>query len=81
MPETANRPRATYHAKHKRFDAPTVKIGEIYFFPEDIRPSEKREDRPFETQVCYYDRGKWMQDTFYLTQERHDLILSAIPKK
>lgn len=59
----------------KRPPRKTHKFGDLslyydrkYYFPGDIKPSDKREGRPWEIQVVFYD-GKWRQDTFYCTDE------------
>ena len=49
----------------------------IYYFPSDIKESDKREDRPFEIQVVYY-RGKWYQDTSYITNDFKEFLLNAL---
>ena len=49
----------------------------VYYFPSDIKESDKREGKPFEIQGVYY-RGKWHQDTFYITNEFREILLNAL---
>lgn len=49
----------------------------VYYFPSDIKESNKREGRPFEIPVVYY-RGKWYQDTFYITKDFKEFILNVL---
>ena len=43
----------------------------------DIKESNKREGKPFEIQGVFY-RGKWYQDTFYITKEDFVFLLNAL---
>lgn len=67
-----NKPKKSY-----KFGKLSLYYDGIYYFPEDINKSNVRENRPFETQVVYY-RGKWYQDTMYLTQEFKNFLLESI---
>jgi len=67
-----NKPR-----KSNKFGAINLYYDGIYYFPFDIKESDKREDKPFEIQGVYY-RGKWYQDTFYITMKFRDFLLNAL---
>ena len=49
----------------------------IYYFPKDIKESEKRENLPFEIQGVYYSH-KWYQDTFYITEDFKNFLIQSI---
>ena len=49
----------------------------VYYFPSDIKESDKREGKPFEIQGVYY-RGKWYQDTFYNKKKKKKFLLNTI---
>lgn len=51
-----------------KFDAPAFVHEGIYYFPGDIKASDKREGKPFEIQAVFYERGKYRQDTFYISE-------------
>lgn len=51
----------------------------IYYFPKDIKESDKREGKPFEIQGVFYS-GKWMQDTFYINSELKELLNNSHAK-
>ena len=63
--------------KSNKFGAISLYYDGVYYFPSDIKESDKREDRPFEIQVVYY-RGKWYQDTSYITNEFREFLLNAL---
>ena len=67
-----NKPR-----KSNKFRTMSLYYDGIYYFPSDIKNSDKREGKPFEIQGVYY-RGKWYQDTFYITNEFKELLLNAL---
>lgn len=69
-----------YYRKHKAITPPCIYFKGVYYIPEDIKPSTVREGKPFSITGCFYDISKWRQDTFYITQETHDLLISVIPK-
>lgn len=62
--------------KSNKFDTISLYYDGIYYFPSDIKESEKREGKPFEIQGVYY-RGKWYQDTFYITNEFRAFLINA----
>ena len=66
-----NKPR-----KSNKFGAMSLYYDGVYYFPADIKESDKRENKPFEIQGVYY-RGKWYQDTFYITNEFREFLLNA----
>jgi hypothetical protein len=61
--------------KSNKFGETSLYYDGVYYFPKDIKQSDKREGKPFEIQGVYYS-GKWYQDTFYITEEFKNLILS-----
>ena len=63
--------------KSNKFGAMSLYYDGVYYFPCDIKESDKREDRPFEIQVVYY-KGKWYQDTSYITNEFMEFLLNAL---
>ena len=67
-----NKPRKT-----NKFGALSLYYDGVYYFPLDIKESDKREDKPFEIQAVYY-RGKWYQDTFYITKDFKELLVNAM---
>jgi len=67
-----NKPR-----KSNKFGAISLYYDGVYYFPSDIKESDKRENKPFEIQGVYY-RGKWYQDTFYITNEFKEFLLNAL---
>lgn len=67
-----NKPR-----KSNKFGAMSLYYDGVYYFPSDIKESDKREGKPFEIQGVYY-RGKWYQDTFYITNEFREFLLNAL---
>jgi len=67
-----NKPR-----KSNKFGAISLYYDGVYYFPSDIKESDKRENKPFEIQGVYY-RGKWHQDTFYITNEFKEFLLNAL---
>lgn len=63
--------------KSNKFGSVSLYYDGVYYFPSDIKESDKREDKPFEIQGVYY-RGKWYQDTFYITKDFKVFLLNAI---
>lgn len=63
--------------KSNKFGTISLYYDGVYYFPSEIKESDKREGRPFEIQGVYYD-GKWRQDTMYITNDFKDLILNAL---
>ena len=63
--------------KSNKFGAMSLYYDGVYYFPSDIKESDKRENKPFEIQGVYY-RGKWYQDTFYITNEFKEFLLNAL---
>ena len=63
--------------KSNRFGAVSLYYDGVYYFPSDIKESDKREGKPFEIQGVFY-RGKWFQDTFYITNEFREVLLNAL---
>ena len=59
----------------KRFDEISILHKGAYYFPEDIKPSNKREGLPFEIQAIYKTH-KLYQDTMYITEEFKNQILN-----
>jgi hypothetical protein len=50
----------------------------VYYFPGDIIENNRLGgEKPFAIQGVYY-RGKWYQDTFYITEEFKDFLLTSI---
>lgn len=60
--------------KTNKFGTLSLYYDGKYYFPEDIQESSKHEDKPFKTQVVYY-QGKWLQDTTYITKEFKEFLL------
>lgn len=67
-----NKPRQS-----NKFGAMSLYYDGVYYFPSDIKESDKREDKPFEIQGVYYS-GKWYQDTFYITNDFKEFLLNAL---
>lgn len=67
-----NKPR-----KSNKFGTMSLYYDGVYYFPSDIKESDKREENPFEIQCVYY-RGKWYQETFYITNEFKEFLLNAL---
>ena len=63
--------------KSNKFGAMSLYYDGVYYFPYDIKESDKREGKPFEIQVAY-NRGKWYQDTFYITKDFKEFLLNAL---
>jgi len=63
--------------KSNRFGAVSLYHDGVYYFPSDIKESDKRDGKPFEIQVVYY-QGKWYQDTFYITKDFKEFLLNAL---
>ena len=63
--------------KSKKFGTLSLYYDGVYYFPSDIKPSDKREGNPFEIQVVYYD-GKWYQDTFFITKDFKEFLLNSM---
>ena len=57
-----------------KFDVLSLYYDGRYYFPQDIKESNKRPLKPFEIQVVYYTY-KWFQDTFYITEDFKNFIL------
>ena len=49
----------------------------VHYFPEDLKESTKREGKPYEIQGVYRTH-KWVQDTFYISADLKNIILSAV---
>ena len=64
-----NKPR-----KSNKFPSKSLYYDGRYYFFEDIKESNTRQDKPFEIQVVYYSY-KWIQDTFYIDKEFRDFLL------
>jgi hypothetical protein len=60
-----------------KFGAISLYYEGIYYFPSDIKKSNKREGKPFEIQGVFYSH-KWYQDTFYITAELKNFLLNSI---
>lgn len=58
-----------------KFGADSLYYDGVYYFPNDIKPSDKRNEKDFEIQGVFY-QGKWRQDTFYITTEFKDFLLN-----
>ena len=63
--------------KSNKFGAMSLYFNKIHYFPHSIKDSTDRENKPFEIQGVYY-RGKWHQDTFYITNEFREILLNAL---
>ena len=63
--------------KSNKFGAMSLYYDGVYYFPSDIKESDKRDGKPFEIQGVYY-RGKWYQDTFYITNDFKEFLLNAL---
>ena len=63
--------------KSNKFGSVSLYYDGVYYFPSDIKESDKREGKPFEIQGVYY-RGKWYQDTFYITKDFKEFLLNAL---
>jgi hypothetical protein len=63
--------------KSNKFGAISLYYDGVYYFPSDIKESDKREGKPFEIQVVYYS-GKWYQSTFYITNDFKEFLLNAL---
>jgi len=62
--------------KSNKFGSMSLYYNGIYYFPLDIKESDIREGKPYEIQGVYY-RGKWYQDTFYITNEFREFLVNA----
>lgn len=68
-----NKPR-----KSNKFGTMSLYYDGRYYFPNEIKESKQNHcNRPYETQVVYY-QGKWYQDTTYITSEFKDFLLSFV---
>ena len=56
-----------------KFGELSIYIKGVFYFPYDIKKSNVRENRPYEVQGVFYS-GKWLQDTFYITNDFKDLL-------
>ena len=65
---TLNRPR-----KSTKFDEISVCYDGVYYFTKGLKKSNKRENKPYQVEGVYY-RGKWHQDTFYITEELKNIL-------
>ena len=63
--------------KSNKFGSISLYYDGIYYFPSDIKKSDKRDGKPFEIQVVYYG-GKWYQDTRYITEDFKEFLLNAL---
>ena len=63
--------------KSNKFGEISLYYDGVYYFPSDIKESDKRDGKPFEIQVVYY-RGKWYQSTFYITTDFKEFLLNAL---
>lgn len=63
--------------KSNRFGTISLYYDGVYYFPSDIKESDKLDGRPFEIQTVYY-KGKWYQDTCYITNDFKDFLLNAL---
>lgn len=63
--------------KSNRLGALSLYYDGVHYFPSDIKESNKREDKPFEIQGCFY-RGKWYQDTFYISNDFREFLLGSL---
>ena len=63
--------------KSNKFDTMSLYYDGVYYFPSDIKESDKREGKNLEIQVVYY-QGKWYQDTFYITNKFRDYLINAL---
>ena len=63
--------------KSDRFGAISLYYDGVYYFPSDIKESDKRDGKPFEIQGVYH-RGKWYQDTFYITNDFKEFLLNSL---
>jgi len=61
--------------KSYKFDTVSLYYNGMYYFLNDIKESKENHcNKPFEIQVVYY-RGKWYQDTHYITEEFKNFLL------
>tara|TARA_R110000823_G_scaffold206627_11_gene337321 strand:+ start:2928 stop:5153 length:2226 start_codon:yes stop_codon:yes gene_type:complete len=67
----------------KKFDNVSLYYKGVYYFPNDIIKSDKRENKPFQIQGVYYNksRQKWMQDTFYISKDFKEFLLDNYKQK
>ena len=63
--------------KTDKFGAISLYYDGVYYFPSDIKESNKRDGKPYEIQGVFYE-GKWRQDTFYITNDFREFLLSHI---
>tara|TARA_R100001230_G_C5551589_1_gene79046 strand:+ start:198 stop:440 length:243 start_codon:yes stop_codon:yes gene_type:complete len=75
--EAKNNIKKLSYKKTLRFGSLSIKIGNIYYFPEDIR--QRVEIKPgckrWETQGVFWSGSKWIQDTFYIDDSLKDRLL------
>ena len=60
--------------KSNKFGTMSLYYDGVHYFPSDIKESNKREGEPYEIQGVYY-KGKWYQDTFYITNEFREFLV------
>ena len=63
--------------KSNKFGSISLYYDGVYYFPSDIKESYKRDGKTFEIQGVYY-RGKWYQDTFYITNDFKEFLLNYL---
>ena len=63
--------------KSNKFGSMSLYYDGVYYFPSDIKESDKIEGKPFEIQVVYYG-GKWYQDTRYISKDFKEFLLNTL---
>ena len=66
--------------KSYKFDTLSLYYDGKYYFPEDIKPNETtnpNNDKPYQIQAVYYSY-KWFQDTFYISEDFKNFLLSFV---
>lgn len=60
--------------KSYKFGSLSLYYDGVHYFPTDIKPNNNpKNEKPFEIQGVFY-RGKWKQDTFYITKEFKEFL-------
>ena len=69
--------KGTKPTKSNQFDTESLYYKGVHYFMKDLHPNDNPNNKnPYKIQIVFY-RGKWYQDTSYITEDFKNFLLSC----